>query len=379
MTSVLRCLPYHPAWAGTYCDNVRFFTDTSLFKENARSEDLSQDNFRRTRNASHFLDNGFFVMATDGSVIDERRYTSANVSGADSDVDNQSDTEGVHLRSRAAGAAVLYNSQDVEIATARRPAGTRACSYTAECRAAEAGWFDLAPTHIPDGSSIMWITDSRSLLQALEKGCLSQTSYTEAHLWHAMLQFAAKGCKVACVFVFSHTGDMVPNDRADELATLAASEIGDEPAPLWYIDAARSRYAPRRKGYIKHGNEHNEFGSKDDDYRTLEPLPLERYRRLTPAVQKLLSCLRTGVWSHLGLLQDTITPCRLCGTPVTERRGIIHHMFLCQSPQAVAARAQEPNLPYAEQSLWTRDVPTLRGLAAYAVRFKNAFLQQAQH
>eukprot|EP00742_Colponemidia_sp_Colp-10_P018087 GILJ01020861.1.p1 GENE.GILJ01020861.1~~GILJ01020861.1.p1 ORF type:complete len:952 (-),score=74.26 GILJ01020861.1:123-2585(-) len=386
---LLRCLPYHPAWAGTHCDQVRFFTDTMFNKANRSKEELSSDNSRRLRNASTFLGTEFYIMATDGSVTDARNYTSAAVSGADSDPDNTPAAasvragktitihSGIHLRSRAAGAAVLYDNLDREIATSRKPAGTRACSYSAECTAAESGWLDLAPAHVPDGSPIMWITDSRSLLQALEKGCLSQTSFTEARLWHAILKFAAKGCKVACVFVFSHTDGLVPNDRADELASIAASEIGDFPAPLWYIDAARSRYAPRRKGYIKSGNETNEFGTLDQDYRTLEPLQLERYRRLTPAVQKLLSCLRTGVWSHLGLLQNTITPCRLCNTPVAQRRGIIRHMFECQSPEAVAARAVEPHLLYSEQSLWTRDVPTLRGLAAYAVRFKRAFLQQA--
>ena len=257
-----------------------------------------------------------------------------------------------------AGAAVLFSPTEVELGHAARPAGSYACSYSAEVRGAEAGLVDLVPLLPPDCTHLLWVTDSRSLLQALEKGCLRQTAFAEAAIWHALLRLSERGIGVSCVWVFSHTDSVPCNDRADQLASTAADELRGSTAPLWWVDAARHRWSPKLQEYLK---------SCTDPSRTFEPPRLSlTHLSLFPTHQRLLSCLRAGVWEPLGYEVGGTRACPLCGDPsVPHRRGGIQHMLSC--PGAIDYRPQ----PFVEGDLWSPSIALQKSVVQYALKYKE--------
>eukprot|EP00744_Colponema_vietnamica_P005523 GILI01008089.1.p1 GENE.GILI01008089.1~~GILI01008089.1.p1 ORF type:complete len:1270 (-),score=143.53 GILI01008089.1:149-3865(-) len=356
MEPVLACLPFDPSTAARLCPHITFVHEAS--PNGATVNRLSHPRRRQDENdwrlarAIEFTGPDHVILATDGSVI--------SLPGG---------------LSVGAGAAVVTHD-NIEIASATKPASHGCCSYTAECRGAEAG-LDLLARDVAAPSAVIWITDSRSLVQALAKGCLLQSGYAEAHIWRRLLDLASRGIKVAVTWVFSHCGGCSANERADEIAGVEASRLTtsvESPAPWWYIDAARARwnkvskaYDQRLEGIVQNNTE------PDSHLRTLEPLKLSELSYLPPRQQKILSCLRSGAWHPLGIVHEEHPACKLCGTPnaMGRRRGVAH-LFDCPAPAAACLRPDTLSL----DTLWSGSKSGLATVARYALDFKR-LLQNA--
>jgi hypothetical protein len=244
---VLTSLPFAPAWAGSLEHRVSFVLDlgTRVTRDSPLKVKFA-DNCRRIR-AALSLASPTAVLATDGSVL----------SGADVDLPGTSPS---------AGAAVLFSASaaglNEELGTATAAAGQYACSYSAECRGAEAG-LDLVLGRAQPGGTLFWLVDNRGLVSALATGSLRSRAWAEAHIWLRLLRLAEAGWTIVVVWVFSHCDEpddeahaapqedcaearlLCANTRADQLASAAAVELAgsaaERAAPLWYVDAARAR------------------------------------------------------------------------------------------------------------------------------------------
>lgn len=253
-----------------------------------------------------------------------------------------------------------------------KPASDGCCSYSAECRGAEAGLDLLTRNDSTPPAAVIWITDSRSLVQALAKGCLLQTGYAEAHIWRSLLDLASRGIKVAVTWVFSHCGQGGANDRADEAAGEAAQDAltqDESPAPWWYVDAARARYRKTFQDYDKRLEAFQENRTEPDScLRTLCPLKVSTMDNIAPRLQKTLSCLRSGAWHPLGIVHGEHPTCAVCGTAgaLGRQRGVAH-LFTCQAPEAVNIRPTGISL----DTLWSSNTRMLKATAMYALDFKR--------
>jgi ribonuclease HI len=151
---------------------------------------------------------------------------------------------GRRVTARAAGAALIFRGvdlADVPVATPRVPAGTLACSFTAEmwalCHALE--WL-ANPRNLPDGSAVLVVTDSQSSLHQLERGPLLQRTHLATQCWLHLLALGNRGCTVRLTFIFSHC-DYPPGDRIDDAATAACDAVGAQRQMAWSLDAVRER------------------------------------------------------------------------------------------------------------------------------------------
>lgn len=292
------------------------------------------------------------TLGTDGSVVARKRFPH---------------------RTRGAGAAVLVDHNNQTVFSATKRASEGCCSYSTECRGGECGLGEIAGIQ-NDDTPVIWVTDSRSLIQALEKGCLLQTEHAEAHLWHSLLKLAERGIKIAVVWVFSHCGGCTVNDMADELAgkevELIAAETQTLTEPWWHVDAARARYSVVRDKYNDRldairENWPEERKKADSNLRTLEPLRLSTTAHIAPRLQKVLSALRSGVWHPLGISETAPVTC-ICGTKMTRAYGV-SHLFTCPHPEAVRLRPRFASL----DALWSSRPSRLQAIGIYALEFKR--------
>eukprot|EP00744_Colponema_vietnamica_P004905 GILI01007257.1.p1 GENE.GILI01007257.1~~GILI01007257.1.p1 ORF type:complete len:810 (+),score=124.09 GILI01007257.1:147-2432(+) len=346
---VLTHLPYEPPWAGLHCHNVNFFLDvlTPDVTRDSPADLRSKDNQLRLDLATQWLDGEFLTLATDGSIAPSS--SSATLFNG-------------------AGAAALFHG-DTLIGSSSRPAGSYACSYSAECRGADAGLLDLVLANLDLCKSVgrlLWITDSRSLASALHKGCLLQTEFAEARIWKALLDLAALGVRVAVAWIFSHANSSQANEFVDELAGQAAvAPLLAEP-PAWFIDAARHRFTPTFKQYLS-------TIPKDPDIpsRTLVPRKLQKDLGIPSKLQRLLACLRSGVWAPLGFTEEH-PDCPVCGSnqALGKLRGV-KHLFVCPAQSAVSLRVTHGVESY--DSLWSPERTAFYrvAVAKYALDFKR--------
>ncbi|PWV00903.1 putative RNase H [Trypanosoma cruzi] len=86
--------------------------------------------------------------------------------------------------------------------------------------------------------TLLVVTDSQSLLAALNKGPLSQTDWTEDQIWQRLLTLTCAGWSVHLQFCYGHCG-VHANELADQHAT-QTMETGQYTehgiAPLWHTD-----------------------------------------------------------------------------------------------------------------------------------------------
>ncbi|PWV15313.1 putative RNase H [Trypanosoma cruzi] len=86
--------------------------------------------------------------------------------------------------------------------------------------------------------TLLVVTDSQSLLAALNKGPLSQTDWTEDQIWQRLLTLTCAGWSVHLQFCYGHCG-VHANELADQYAT-QTMETGQYTehgiAPLWHTD-----------------------------------------------------------------------------------------------------------------------------------------------
>lgn len=360
---MLEKLPYSPPWAAGQADRISFSLLSHKSKGVCPLSELYRDNVRRIEKATALLSpQGLCIMASDGSVK----------------------TVGDRYSWTAAGAACLRKANAETEKTARN-AGTGACSYTAERAGVLCALRLLEESDV--FGDILWICDSKSLLQALNKGPLGQTGYQEAQIWLRLLTLVeSRGMKISFVWIFSHANPGVGqvfapaklHDEADALAETAVDVLeGEEPLnpdsrwvkdlrdtdppPLWWVDAARLRYSIDRDAYL---GPLPEVGS-EPEIRTRRPLNLAKVAAVGAPKNRLLSCLRAGVWGPLGFEHEHARQCSWCGQQVPQRSGGICHMLSC--PGAAAIRTDT----FTEQTLWSMNVNIQRKLADYAIAFRE--------
>ena len=281
----------------------------------------------------------------------------------------------------------------------RADAGCYACSYSAETYAGHLGldlaieWFENNPSSAP--RTLTWVSDSRSLLQALQKGPISQTSFAEAQLMLKLLKLVAMGISINMVFSFSHCGFLI-NELADALCGDELGERNNAPpaTSIWHKDSRR----PRRRGVREAADQAckdaeevlpsimgkwrpNPNPFKAPGARTECVFwPEKVNRRLTPADTKTLNRLKSGALAKLGgHLHGHPERCELCGEEGALARGgkAIVHLFECGSE--IAAELRETHFSSVQTAinpslLWKQPqlaVNYTRAFCAASARIRN--------
>ena len=96
------------------------------------------------------------------------------------------------------------------------------------------------------------MTDSQSVIRALQSGPLAQTSDTEDRIWALLLQLANLGVHVTFQFVYAHCG-IDRNEAVDAAAKDAVENAPLTPdlTPVWLTDLSRRLPPARRYGAIR--------------------------------------------------------------------------------------------------------------------------------
>ncbi|EKF26052.1 hypothetical protein MOQ_010271 [Trypanosoma cruzi marinkellei] len=142
---------------------------------------------------------------------------------------------------KSAGVGILLpslNSSTI-IDKASINCGTRPCSYRKESRALLLALERLIIPRIQHRrQTLLVVTDSQSLLAAINKGPLRQTDWTEDRIWQRLLTLTCTGWPVHLQFCNGHCG-VHANELADRYATQTIqtgnyTEHGV--APIWHTD-----------------------------------------------------------------------------------------------------------------------------------------------
>jgi ribonuclease HI len=219
------------------------------------------------------------------------------------------------------------------------PAGADVCSYTAESVASLEGLRWLLSVEgqsmFPHPGHLLWATDSKSLLEALQQGVLDQKDYLESQVWCQLLKLADKGWNISAVFVFSHVGTD-RNEYADNAITeflsgvTVTSEVRATTDGVWWKDVARLRHKLYCTSYWD--DSHPQKPHTGAVARTYGPKThTQPIANLAAKSVCLLAQLRSGVCARAGVLFEQPVPCRNCGARVM-RRGIegVEHIFQCR-------------------------------------------------
>lgn len=224
------------------------------------------------------------------------------------------------------------------------------------------------------------ITDSQSLLAALEGGSHSQTDPTNIRIWSSLRSLGFSGWKITMQFIFSHC-DLPGNDAADAAAG-SACDLGRD---LHYsVPLTRSCSLARLKRVLwlhwvldcDPENQYSEWvrGSRAPILEGITRRAEVEIRRLRTGHHALLRpYLSRDVWRSASRVeQETrIRSCPLCGQPSSLR-----HLFLeCIGGNALAARLRTL---VGKLDSWT-DAPeaALRELLFARPRLALAYLQEA--
>ena len=337
---LLRHLPYEP-WEGARAmEHLHYYIDIAEgVSRESEAEVRLRDNWRRF-NLAYERCKPDRILTTDGSCEQMGDGTVESFS-----------------------AAILLEGTDVRPTSNsitdtnwwKSSAGRLACSYSAETYAGSLG-LDAALRHYalhPPASraALLWVTDSRSLLEAVKKGPIAQTSWYEALMMKKMIQLVNMGVDIHMVFAFSHC-DFQINELVDDLvdSTRYPVNVPNQPE-IWHLDSRRIRRREvREDADIKCNNADKRRAPrsllanyKPNPSRKKKPpewcvwWPEKLTRRFSAADQKLLNQLKTGCVSALGgHLHDIRSPCPLCGKDgVLARHGAaIEHLFKCTSTVA---------------------------------------------
>ena len=382
---ILRCLPYEPWEAAKAWPMLHFYFDHGPGVTAKSDEDVRlADNQRRFADAVGDIPPDL-LLSTDGSV------------------DYMQLAEHLGLAQAAA-----FITTDVNLASASRVepgdwvkqrCDDFACSYIVEGAAANIG-LDRVIKYLDDNPAsavrkLIWVTDSKSLLEALAKGGIRQTGHVEASVMKQLIELTKRGVAVHMVFTFSHCGFAL-NEIADEIAG-SDSFPANVPSEtrVWYKDAARYR----SKFVFEEADEEAlntilEGEPKRPCYATWRPNPDWREnkrkwavlwpekvtRKLAPRTQRLLNQLKAGVCSSVGgYLQNRPDPCPLCRTPDALRRGgiAIEHLFSCECREAKALREGEFLEAFQDPAVVGNPPSILWHHPMEALRYVHAFLAEA--
>ncbi|PWU97776.1 hypothetical protein C4B63_14g117 [Trypanosoma cruzi] len=167
--------------------------------------------------------------------------------------------------------------------------------------------------------TLLVVTDSQSLLAALNKGPLSQTDWTEDQIWQRLLTVTFAGWSVHLQFCYGHCGVHV-NEPADQHATqtMESGQYTEQGiAPLWHTDLLtcfttqltnkwRSTIRQDTHRYLLCGTRPSDLSGKDlitqEVLHRQEPVHLARAR-----------CGESELWGRLyWAVRDCTNQCRFC-------------------------------------------------------------------
>ncbi|PWV20750.1 putative RNase H [Trypanosoma cruzi] len=223
---------------------------------------------------------------------------------------------------KSAGVGILLsslNSSEI-IEKASINCGARPCSYRTESRALLLALEKLMISRIQHRhKTLLVVTDSQSLLAALNKGPLSQTDWTEDRIWQRLLTLACAGWSVHLQFCYGHCG-VHANELADQYATqaMATGQYTEQGiAPLWHTDLLtcftaqltnkwRSTIRQDTHRYLLCGTRPSDLSGKDlitqEVLHRQEPVHLARAR-----------CGEYELWGRLyWAVRDRTNQCRFC-------------------------------------------------------------------
>ena len=249
-----------------------------------------------------------------------------------------------------AGAGVLFHPDGHEY-SATQVCGTHCCSFSAEAagfecfkrllrRLAESGM-------IPQGSVVVVLSDSQSLLAALATGPQRQRDKRLADLWEFLLTMSRDYDLIFILrFIYGHTGWNAA-DRADEEAGNAARRAKQHGQSTWWKDCARTAAEPVVESIQQRGvsqtfrervEQQQRRGARGAPRRRPGPLPSKwparRYRAWPRWSLTLLCQLRSNACPRLGgHLVGRIFHCPRCGAMTTRGEShvdsMVEHAFKC--------------------------------------------------
>ncbi|KAF8303369.1 putative RNase H [Trypanosoma cruzi] len=167
--------------------------------------------------------------------------------------------------------------------------------------------------------TLLVVTDSQSLLAALNKGPLSQTGWTGDQIWQRLLTLTCAGWSVHLQFCYGHCG-VHANELADQYATqtMKSGQYTEQGiAPLWHTDLLtcfttqltnkwRSTIRQDTHRYLLCGTRPSDLSGKD--LITQEVLHRQELVRLARA-----RCGESELWGRLyWAVRDCTNQCRFC-------------------------------------------------------------------
>lgn len=140
-------------------------------------------------------------------------------------------TDGSVKDKLGAGAAMIYTNNGRNIKIDKKSSGYISTSYHAECIALQVGIEKIIKTDSiqKEGKSLLFVTDSQSMMKKLSKGPLSKGNKTISDIWAKLISFIQihKITRVKGQFIYSHVGD-VKGDAVDTNAKNAQEEYSKE-------------------------------------------------------------------------------------------------------------------------------------------------------
>ncbi|KAF8287462.1 putative RNase H [Trypanosoma cruzi] len=167
--------------------------------------------------------------------------------------------------------------------------------------------------------TLLVVTDSQSLLAALNKGPLSQTDWTEDQIWQRLLTLTCAGWSVHLQFCYGHCG-VHANELADQYATqtMESGQYTEQGiAPLWHTDLLtcfttqltnkwHSTIRQDTHRYLLCGTRPSDLSGKD--LITQEVLHRQELVHLARA-----RCGESELWGRLyWAVRDCTNQCRFC-------------------------------------------------------------------
>ncbi|RNE99647.1 L1Tc protein [Trypanosoma cruzi] len=223
---------------------------------------------------------------------------------------------------KSAGVGILLSSIDsseiIEKASINR--STRPCSYRTESRALLLALEKLMIPRIRHRrKTLLVVTDSQSLLAALNKGPFSQTDWTEDQIWQRLLTLTCAGWSVHLQFCYGYCG-VHANELADQHAaqTMATGQYAEQGiASMWHTDLLscftthhinkwRSNIRQDTHRYLLCGTRSTDLG--DEDLTTQEFLHRKGLMELGRA-----RCGESELWGRLyWTVRDCTNQCLFC-------------------------------------------------------------------
>jgi hypothetical protein len=337
-----------------------------------------------------------WVLATDGSVTPAQPARPATATTPAT----------AEAPARTAGAAILQFASDTASVVPPRPqpadanpplaapaapkfqasarGDPRLCSYTAEILAMTIGLDLFIETTLTHEASILhhhaaaptapppplWIlTDSQSLLAALERGPCADNEVLLVRVWRRLLQIAQRRI-VKLAFVYSHVG-LELNEEADALADAALNgPEPTEPQEITATDAARTQRREAKELALTGTAYDNYDGYRMAVYGSYRPLvPLRVPRAIATPIYRL----RTGAAPALGYwkLREHIY-CSVCRTRISRGESMaihpIGHFLTCRAFEAARALLPAPPPPTEAADRFGQD----RGILQLAFSSREA-------